>query len=72
MLLAFGLMGLILVGSNWIYHRMGLIPPETPATAQQKKTTPAPLPNSSGTLPGQTAPRRRTGRHPARQRSGCG
>jgi YidC/Oxa1 family membrane protein insertase len=57
MLLAFGLMGLILVGSNWIYHKMGLIPPETPATTQQKKTTAAPLPNSSGTLPGQSAGR---------------
>jgi YidC/Oxa1 family membrane protein insertase len=56
MLLAFGLMGLILVGSNWVYHRMGLIPPETPATTQQTKTTPAPLPGSSGTLPGQTTP----------------
>ena len=55
MLLAFGLMGLILVGSNWIYHKMGLIPPETPATTQQKKATAAPLPNSSGTLPGQSA-----------------
>ena len=55
MLLAFGLMGLILVGSNWIYHKMGLIPPDAPATTQQKKATVAPLPNSSGPLPGQTA-----------------
>jgi YidC/Oxa1 family membrane protein insertase len=55
MLLAFGLMGLILYGSNWAYHKMGLIPAETPATTQPKKTAPAPLPNSSGTLPGQTA-----------------
>jgi len=56
MLLAFGLMGLILVGSNWVYHKMGLIPADTSATSQQKKTTAAPLPNSSGTLPGQAAP----------------
>ena len=65
MLLAFGLMGLILVGSNWIYHKMGLIPPDTPTTTQQKtdaqsdarsggNKTAAPLPGSSGTLPGQT------------------
>ena len=60
MLLAFGLMGIILVGSNWIYHRMGLIPAETPATqsaqtktqTQQKAT---PLPGSAdGSLPGPT------------------
>lgn len=56
MLLAFGLMGLILVGSNWVYHKFGLIPPETPSAAQQKKSTAEPLPISSATLPGQTTP----------------
>jgi YidC/Oxa1 family membrane protein insertase len=62
MLLAFGLMGIILVGSNWVYHRMGLIPAETLQSAQPKsdaKTASgkavAPLPNSAGTLPGQTS-----------------
>lgn len=56
MLLAFALMGLILVGSNWAYHKFGLIPAETPAAAQKKTTAPVPLPDSSGTLPGQTVP----------------
>ncbi len=57
MLLAFGLMGLILVGSNWAYHKMGLIPAETPQTSQKSTTAPKadPLPNSApGTLPGQS------------------
>jgi len=35
MLLAFGLMGLILVGSNWVYHKMGLIPADTATPASQ-------------------------------------
>jgi YidC/Oxa1 family membrane protein insertase len=39
MLLAFGLMGLILVGSNWLYHRMGLIPAETPSTQTSQPPT---------------------------------
>ncbi len=61
MLIAFGLMGLILVGSNWAYHKLGLIPAETPQTSQQKKTDTSkavtPLPNSTpGSLPGETKP----------------
>src|SRR5580692_5381718 len=51
MLLAFGLMGLILVGSNWLYHKMGLVPADTPATQSaqttQSKTQPAPKAASS-------------------------
>jgi len=59
MLLAFGLMGLILVGSNWIYHKFGLIPPDPATTSQTNQKTAAqkaaPLPGSEqGTLPGQT------------------
>src|SRR3569623_2447305 len=33
MLLFFGLAGLILFGSNWLYHQMGLVPEETAKTA---------------------------------------
>ena len=59
MLLAFGLMGLILVGSNWIYRKMGLIPADTPQQTSQQKgdsKTATPLPGSAaGSLPGQTA-----------------
>src|SRR6185312_16494977 len=33
MLLFFGLAGLILFGSNWLYHRMGLVPDETTQSA---------------------------------------
>ena len=66
MLLAFGLMGLILVGSNWAYHKLGLIPAETPATTQTSKSAPAPLPGASGALPGQTtAPVEKTADPPA-------
>src|SRR5580692_12866742 len=60
MLLAFGLMGIILVGSNWIYHKMGLIPADTTPASQsgQQKTgaqKATPLPGSAqGSLPGQT------------------
>lgn len=55
MLLAFGLMGLILVGSNWIYHKMGLIPAEAPTSAKSSAQKAVPLPASTpGTLPGQT------------------
>ncbi|HEX3996862.1 MAG TPA: hypothetical protein VHX39_37310, partial [Acetobacteraceae bacterium] len=59
MLLAFGLMGLILFGSNWAYHKMGLIPNE-PASATKSTAAPVtskamPLPNSApGSLPGDT------------------
>jgi YidC/Oxa1 family membrane protein insertase len=35
MLLFFGLAGLILFGSNWLYHQMGLVPDETAKTAPQ-------------------------------------
>jgi YidC/Oxa1 family membrane protein insertase len=60
MLIAFGLMGLILVGSNWVYHKMGLIPADTTPTqttqAKSDSSKATPLPNSApGTLPGQTA-----------------
>jgi YidC/Oxa1 family membrane protein insertase len=57
MLLAFGLMGLILFGSNWAYHKMGLIPNE-PQSAAKSTAAPStskatPLPNSApGSLPG--------------------
>ena len=59
MLLAFGLMGLILVGSNWVYQKLGITTGQsTPPVAQQQKSDDKkaePLPGSSGTLPGQTA-----------------
>jgi YidC/Oxa1 family membrane protein insertase len=57
MLLAFGLMGAILIGSNWIYHKFGLIPADTPQTSQSKTSSAskaAPLPGAQGSLPGQT------------------
>src|SRR5882672_5262169 len=55
MLLAFGLMGIILFGSNWAYHKFGLIP-DTPPTVEKKESTVSkatPLPNTApGSLPG--------------------
>lgn len=46
MLLFFGLAGLILFGSNWLYHRMGWVPEETTQTA----------PKSAGSSGAKTAP----------------
>src|SRR5215831_17524803 len=63
MLLAFALMGIILVGSNWIYGKLGIStgPKTTPESAQKAEQKPdskkaEPLPGSAqGSLPGQTA-----------------
>ncbi len=65
MLIAFGLMGIILLGSQWVFRKTGLIPPDAPAsqtdaaqktTAQKSDANKAtPLPGSApGTLPGET------------------
>jgi YidC/Oxa1 family membrane protein insertase len=64
MLLAFGLMGLILVGSNWIYTKLGISTGQPAAQTEQQKNAAQkadqkkaePLPGTAaGSLPGQDA-----------------
>jgi YidC/Oxa1 family membrane protein insertase len=63
MLLAFGLMGLILVGSNWIYGKLGISTGQTATPVSQQsdrqksdEKKAMPLPGSAeGSLPGGTA-----------------
>ena len=64
MLIAFGLMGAILIGWQWVGREAGLVPADAPAqTASQKadaqttsQKTATPLPNSaSGSLPGSSS-----------------
>ena len=57
MLIAFGLMGLILVGSQWLYHKTGLIPPDAPtsAGASGQATSATNATSKAAPLPG-TAP----------------
>lgn len=67
MVIAFGLMGIILIGSQWLFRKTGMLPPEsTPATSQsapqksdaqsaaQKKAEPLPG-SAAGALPGQSS-----------------